>query len=101
MRKPILVVMAFVLSANISGCAAVCNPQSPGAAIGTGTQIGMVVGLAQFGACGAYYLANKAIDNVQTPQSNASVTDPTRLAVTPPPPPPEEIAKPPVDNLVK
>jgi hypothetical protein len=67
MERIIFVILAIVVIANASGCATVCNPQSPGAAIGTGTPIGLAVGLAQFGACSTYFIAKKVLADEEKP----------------------------------
>lgn len=56
MNRIMLALATIVATTSVSGCATVCNPQNPGAAIQSGS---MVIGLTQFGACSGYYLANK------------------------------------------
>ena len=45
----------LVAVGNITGCAAVCNPQGPGAANSSGNPIGLTVALVQIGVCAGYY----------------------------------------------
>jgi hypothetical protein len=83
MKKKFFAIITIV-ALTLSGCAAVCNPQNPGAAFGTGTQIGLVVGLAEFGACSGYYLANYAAGKIvqHNMEKEREETDTMASAVT-------------------